>query len=147
MFEQDPRREISPVQTMDEGVAEMAAASSKLLAAIPGFDDESLWELDGATSMSSWLAARYGVAWAPALERRAEEVVLEDGPLYDRHGARLADALVELVCSGEGGGTAPVLVVHSDASVLTPVCDRGEPRIAETDSGVALAEESIRRLA
>jgi len=234
----------------------MQSASSDMLRVIPTIDEQELWRMDGATSMSSWLAARYGVAWATALEwvrvanalrslpviagayaegrlsfdqlkaltrfvtaetdqlwseranetslsglwaearrhervsrqqaehdrrmrrlwmqwdedrrflslggelpaeqgaaveaaleRRAQEVVLEDGPLYDRHGARLADALVELVCSGEGGGTAPVLVVHSDASVLTAVCDRGEPRIAETDSGVPLAEESIRRLA
>ncbi len=51
-----------------------------------------------------------------ALESRAQEVVLEDdGPLYDRQGARMADALEELVCSSGDRRTPPTLVIHADA--------------------------------
>jgi hypothetical protein len=31
-------------------------------------DERKLWRRDGATSMTSWMAARYGLAWGTARE-------------------------------------------------------------------------------
>lgn len=88
------------------------------------------------------LPAEQGAAVEEALRRRAEEVVLEDGPLHDRAGARLADALEELATS-EGGRPAPAtLVVHADAEVLA-----GAGELAETEDGIRLTGEAVRRLA
>ena len=54
--------------TMDRGVAVMAAASAETLRAVAAYDEPRLWEADGATSMSAWLAARYGLARGTARE-------------------------------------------------------------------------------
>jgi hypothetical protein len=53
---------------MDTGMATIAAASADTLEAVAAFDEQSLWESDGASSMTSWLAARYGLARGTARE-------------------------------------------------------------------------------
>src|SRR5947207_516701 len=58
-----------------------------------------------------------GAAFEAKLRRRSEEIVVEDG-VMDREGARLCDALVELVCES-GGSDDDVVVVHADVAVLT----------------------------
>ena len=93
------------------------------------------------------LPAEQGAQVEAALERKAEEIVLEPGPLLDPRGARLADALTELVaCSGEATGGAS-LVVHTDVAVLAGAPEGVDPHLAETESGVRLADETVRRLA
>ena len=241
---------------MDRTTAAVARASAECLVAVVAYDERKLWERDGATSMSSWLTARYGLAWgtarewvrvaralrgvpriaeayasgwlswdqlrpltkfanpetdehwareAPdlpssslwreaqrherirtrhereahrsrylslwwdpespvlylqgrfareqgaalqtALERRAEEVVLADEP-HDPGEARMADALVELATEG-GAGEAPraTVVVHADASALTGEETCRGPWLSETQDGVRLPSETVRRLA
>jgi hypothetical protein len=44
----------------------MAAASAEALRMVAQVDRLGLWRRDGATSMSSWLAGRYGLAWGTA---------------------------------------------------------------------------------
>lgn len=93
------------------------------------------------------LPAEQGAAFETAIQRRAEQVVLEEGILYDRQGARRADALVELVTS-EGDRSSPAtLVVHADAGVLANLPGDGRPRIGETESGAPLPDDAVRRLA
>jgi hypothetical protein len=53
---------------MDTGVATIAAATARTLQAVGAFDERGLWGTDGASSMSSWLAARYRLARATARE-------------------------------------------------------------------------------
>src|SRR5918999_2110839 len=55
-------------ETMDRATAMIAAASAEALGAVALFDERKLWQRDGATSMTSWLAARYGLAWSTARE-------------------------------------------------------------------------------
>src|SRR5205085_3069680 len=85
-----------------------------------------------------------GAAFEAKLRRRSEEIVVEDG-VMDREGARLCDALVELVCEGGGSGN-DVVVVHADVAALTGTTGE-EPRLAETETGIRLADETVRRLA
>lgn len=93
------------------------------------------------------LAAEEGAQVEAALERRAREVVLEDG-VVDRQGARLADALTELVSSKGDPARTPTLVVHADAEVLCGLpARRDRPGLAETESGVQLSDSAVRRLA
>jgi hypothetical protein len=100
-------------------------------------DDRRFLYLEGC------LASEQGAAVEAALERAAQRVAVEDRPL-DRRGARLADALEALVAGGsEGGGPEPALVVHTDAAVLAG----GGPGRAETNSGIQLADQAVRRLA
>jgi hypothetical protein len=54
--------------TLDRATASIAAASAEALRAVAHFDERKLWQRDGATSMTSWLAARYGLAWGTARE-------------------------------------------------------------------------------
>ena len=56
------------VDRMDRAVSTIAAASGDLLRTVRQFDELRLWRRDGATSMSSWLAARYGIGWGTARE-------------------------------------------------------------------------------
>jgi hypothetical protein len=44
----------------------MAAASAAALRLVAEHDRRRLWRRDGATSMTSWLAGRYGLAWGTA---------------------------------------------------------------------------------
>jgi hypothetical protein len=53
---------------LDHAVSAMTAATSSLLQEVAVIDRDELWKAGGATSMSGWLAARYGVAWATARE-------------------------------------------------------------------------------
>jgi hypothetical protein len=46
----------------------MSAASAEALQAVAACDEGKLWRRDGATSMTSWLAARYRLAWGTARE-------------------------------------------------------------------------------
>lgn len=53
---------------IDRKHAEMCAASAEMLRLIADSDDRGLWEADGATSMSAWLAARYRIGKGTARE-------------------------------------------------------------------------------
>ncbi len=92
------------------------------------------------------LPAEQGARVERALVRRAEDVVLEeDPPPFDRGGARLADALVDLVTSSGNRASTDTLVLHADARVLWGGNDPG--LLGETDSGIQMTDEAIRRLA
>lgn len=53
---------------MDRATSVMTAASAEALRVVVVCDERRLWERDGATSMTGWLAARYGLAWGTARE-------------------------------------------------------------------------------
>src|SRR5205809_3584320 len=53
---------------IDEHHAAIAAASAAWLDEIGTFDESRGWVADGATSMSAWLAGRYGMARGTARE-------------------------------------------------------------------------------
>jgi hypothetical protein len=97
--------------------------------------------------LEAMLPAQEGSAVQHALERRSEQVVLVDDP--DMPGeARLADALVELTTAGGEAGPAPAaLVVHADASALTGEEPSRGPWLCETEAGIRLSSEAVRRLA
>jgi hypothetical protein len=63
-----PRDSDRLLHVMDEATAVMAAASARCLEVVARYDEGKLWKRDGATSMSSWLAGRYGLAWGTARE-------------------------------------------------------------------------------
>jgi uncharacterized protein DUF222/HNH endonuclease len=63
-----PRDPEALMNVMDRSTAAMAAASAQCLRAVASYDEAKLWKRDGATSMSSWLAGRYGLAWGTARE-------------------------------------------------------------------------------
>jgi Domain of unknown function (DUF222) len=63
-----PRDSDELMEDMDRSTAAMAAASAACLRAVASYDDRKLWKKDGATSMSSWLAGRYGLSWGTARE-------------------------------------------------------------------------------
>jgi len=56
------------VGALDLSVAALTAASAEVLRLVAEVDERDLWEADGATSMSAWLAARYRVSKATARE-------------------------------------------------------------------------------
>ena len=58
----------NPVQGLDRSVAAIAATSAECLRDVADIDAQKLWERDGATSMTSWLAARYGLGRGTARE-------------------------------------------------------------------------------
>ena len=93
------------------------------------------------------LPSEEGAAVRAALERRAQEVVLADSP-EDPGGARMADALVELTAgTPRGEALVPTVVVHASAEVLAGKEPADAGGLAETEDGVQLAAEAIRRLA
>ena len=47
------------VRALDRSVADLNAASVRILELVNQLDDEGAWVRDGATSMMAWLAARY----------------------------------------------------------------------------------------
>ncbi|MGH2737468.1 MAG: DUF222 domain-containing protein [Actinomycetota bacterium] len=53
---------------LDEVAAVMSAASARALRTVAMVDELKLWRRDGATSMTSWLASRYGLSWGTARE-------------------------------------------------------------------------------
>jgi hypothetical protein len=56
------------VERLDRATAAISDASAEALRSVAECDDRRLWQRDGATSMTSWLAARYGLAWGTARE-------------------------------------------------------------------------------
>ncbi len=91
------------------------------------------------------LPAEQGAAVEAALERRAAEIEVEED-VFDRRGARLADALTELVTSSADGAEQATLVVHAAATVVADL-PRSAPALGETDSGAQLSDQIIRRIA
>jgi hypothetical protein len=79
-------------ETMDRANASIAAASAEALKAVAAYDESRLWQRDGATSMTSWLAARYGLAWGTAREWVRVAHALRDLPkIFEAYGqARLS---------------------------------------------------------
>src|ERR671919_1624211 len=61
-----PGESTEPVAALDKAAADIAAASAQALRSVAKVDRSGLWRRDGATSMSSWLAARYGLGWGTA---------------------------------------------------------------------------------
>src|SRR5919106_4370760 len=61
-----PGESTEPVAALDRAAATMAKASAEALRGVAEVDRSELWRRDGATSMSSWLAARYGLGWGTA---------------------------------------------------------------------------------
>ncbi|MGH2663623.1 MAG: DUF222 domain-containing protein [Actinomycetota bacterium] len=122
-------------------VQEEAETAHQLRHAWMGWDEDRSF-----LQLYAELPAEQGARVERALAQRAQEVVLEEGlPLYDRAGARLADALTELVTSEVGQPPTDTLVLHADARVVT---EEGDPGLlGETGSGIQLADETIRRLA
>jgi Domain of unknown function (DUF222)/HNH endonuclease len=105
----------------------------------------ALWWNEARTELAGQfrLGAEQGAAVERALVQSSEDVVLADDP-SDPHGARLADALVELVTETRSGESSPAtLVVHAEASVLT---GNGGER-SETEDGTRIVPEAVRRLA
>jgi hypothetical protein len=97
--------------------------------------------------LEGMLPAEQGAALQTALERRAEQIVLADRP-DSPQGARLADALVELVTgSRDQASPVPTLVVHAGAEVLAGKEPKRGPWLAETESGQRLSTDAVRRLA
>ena len=56
------------IERIDRATAAISAASAEVLRSVAEYDDRRLWHRDGATSMTSWLAGRYGLAWGTARE-------------------------------------------------------------------------------
>ena len=56
------------LHTMDGTTAVIASASAERLRAVAAYDEGKFWQKDGATSMTSWLAARYGLGRGTARE-------------------------------------------------------------------------------
>jgi hypothetical protein len=63
-----PVKITSPLERMHRAAREMAAASAEFLEAIWDCDDQGLWRRQGATCLSSWLAARFGATAGTARE-------------------------------------------------------------------------------
>ncbi|HEX2065166.1 MAG TPA: DUF222 domain-containing protein [Acidimicrobiales bacterium] len=62
------RNHTDDIERLDRAFSAMTAASAAALRAIVAMDEQRRWRRDGATSMTSWLAARYGLAWGTARE-------------------------------------------------------------------------------
>src|SRR5947207_2305950 len=56
------------ISSLDQTLHAAAGAHAKALDDIAELDAARSWELDGATSMSAWLAGRYGLTRATAVE-------------------------------------------------------------------------------
>ena len=99
------------------------------------------------------LPGEQGAAFEAAVTKRAEQVEVE-ADVFDRKAARLADALTELVTSAGGEAKPATLVIHADAGIvlgdgpeLAAAAALSTPALAETESGVQLPDEAVRRLA
>lgn len=75
-----PTPDETVVERLDRSNAAIASASAELLRSVAEGDDRRVWRRDGATSMTSWLAARYGLAWGTAREWGRVAHALEDLP-------------------------------------------------------------------
>ncbi|MGH2685652.1 MAG: DUF222 domain-containing protein [Actinomycetota bacterium] len=89
-----------------------------------------------------------GASFEAAIRRCASQIDVEDD-VWDREAAKQADAVVELVTSPGGRHAPPTLVLHADAEVLTGSerVASGSDLVSETDTGVQLTSEEVRRLA
>ncbi len=106
------------------------------------WDEGRRWlELNGS------IPGEQGAAVEAALRKRAREITLDEGPVDDPGAARLADALTELCTQETGASPNATLVVHADAEVVAAAPATGRMRMAETESGIRLAEEAVRRMA
>jgi hypothetical protein len=56
------------IDALDQRVALVTTTMAEVLRMVAEWDEQERWQEDGATSMSSWLAARYGLAWGTARE-------------------------------------------------------------------------------
>jgi len=63
-----PNNPAELMDAMDRTTAAIAAASAECLRAVAAYDEGKLWRRDGATSMTGWLAARYGLGRGTARE-------------------------------------------------------------------------------
>jgi uncharacterized protein DUF222/HNH endonuclease len=140
-------RDMSPAQLWaearrrEERSRQQALEDSKLRYLWMGWDeDRRFLHLEGMFS------AEQGAVVEQALERSCEDVVAEEG-VRDPEGARLADALVELAASSRDGSGGPCVVVHTDVSILADAPKGKLPGLSETESGIRLADETVRRLA
>jgi hypothetical protein len=105
------------------------------------------WDDEGRNlDVEGTLPGEQGAAFEKAVRQRAEQIEA-DVEAIDPHGARLADALTELVSSSGDEAAPTTLVVHSDAEVLTAQAEPGPDRLAETESSVQLSGDTVRRLA
>ena len=137
MFEQDhwsgveitATTEESPLHQMDRATKAMAAASATALTAVAIFDDQKQWRSDGATSMSAWLAARYGLAWGTA-----------------REWVRVAHALRSLpsIANAYAAGRLSWDQLRPLTRFATPESDEGWARKAPSMSAAALHREAAR---
>jgi hypothetical protein len=74
---------------LDRAAAQMTAASAEALRVVAVYDERRLWKRDGATSMTSWLAARYQLAWGTAREWVRVSHALRDLPhTFEAYSAR-----------------------------------------------------------
>jgi hypothetical protein len=102
------------------------------------------WDHEGQVLwLEGMLPAEEGTALRVAILRRAEEVPA-DPDAVDRAGARLADALVDVAADGSPKAT---VVVHAGAEALTGTEPERGPWLAETEDGLRLATDAVRRLA
>ncbi len=87
-----PRTSGQLANALDRAAALMVAASAEALRTVAAFDERGLWKRDGATSMSSWLAGRYGLAWGTAREWvRVAHALRELPRIFEAYaGARLS---------------------------------------------------------
>ena len=63
-----PRDSGEVIEALDRAAAVMAAASAEVLRMVTEVDRRGLCRRDGATSVTSWLAGRYRLAWGTARE-------------------------------------------------------------------------------
>jgi hypothetical protein len=99
---------------------------------------KTLIEADPLTDRKLWAAIQ---ACRRKLQRRAGDAA-GPRPSFDR---LTVDALVDAVAGGPGGEAHIQLAVHVDLDTL--VGGRHEHTLCETDSGVALPVETVRRMA
>lgn len=105
------------------------------------------WDEDGrGLQVDAWLPGEQGARFEQAVRERAQGIDVEDDVL-DPRAARQADALVELVTSSGADVSPATLVVHADAKVLTEETAPDAEHLAETETGVQLTGEAVRRLA
>ena len=97
--------------------------------------------------LEGMLASEQGAAVQAALGARVERTEAPSDAV-DPRGAMLADALVgSATAPATDRAPAPVLVVHTAAELLADAPERGRPHLAETEAGVRLSAEAVKRLA
>ena len=105
------------------------------------------WDEDGRFfNFEGSLPGEQGARFEAAVRERAAQIDVDDQAV-DPHGARLADAVTELATSPGDEANATIVVVHADAKVLTGEAEPDAHHVAETESGVQLSDDVVRRLA